>query len=155
MPICAYTNMLISLYGSPIGIMLFGNATRLVRLACSVVGARVRARFVSGKGARVGARCARRPGCAVRASLVRASLVRVGALVRGVALRWVCHARTLARVPALLARVPACQAPQRFCSARRWRAVRASLVRAPCRARRCASFLRVVGSLWLTVRRCA
>lgn len=50
---------------------------------------RARARFVSGKGAhgaRVGARCAS---------------------VRGACVRFVWHARTLARVPTVLARVPA------------------------------------------------
>ena len=90
-------------------------------------------------------------------ALVRGARV-VGARWRGarrcVALRWVCHACTLATVPTWLARVPARQASRRFSVACRCCAVRASLVRAPCRACRCASFRRVVASLWLTVRRC-
>jgi hypothetical protein len=106
--------------------------------------------------------CAR--WCAVRA-FARVRRARVvgarcgavhGARVVGArcgAVRRVCHACTLSTVPTLPARVPTPPTVQRFSAARCWCAVRASLVRAPCRACRCASFLRVVASLWLTVRR--
>jgi hypothetical protein len=100
-----------------------------------VVGARVRAfRFWQGC-----ARCAR--WCTVRAvARVRGACV-VGARwcgARCAALRRVWHARTLATVRALLARVPARVAARRFRVARRWCAVRVvALVRCALRGVAC------------------
>ena len=99
------------------------------------------------------ARCAR--WCTVRAvARVRGACV-VGARWCGArCVRFVWHARTLATVPTLLARVPACVAARRFRVARRWCAHARRCVGAVRVARRCVPFLRVVASLWLTVRRC-
>ena len=91
----------------------------------------------------VGARCARLPGCAVRASLVRVGARCVGFAMRAPSQRCQrCRQGCQRRQPSNVSALRVVGAP---CAL-----VRVAAVRVACR---CASFLLVVASLWLTVRR--